>query len=42
MRSGRMLAEDEPSCLLTKYDQTVCLFIHLNKIINCKHEMKFF
>jgi hypothetical protein len=27
MRSGRMLAEDEPSRLLTKYNQPVCLFI---------------
>jgi len=27
MRNGRMLAEDEPSRLLTQYNQTVCLFI---------------
>ena len=27
MRSGRMLAEDEPSRLLTKYNQTVCFSI---------------
>jgi hypothetical protein len=34
MRSGRMLAEDEPSRLLTKYNQTVCFFLNLFKIIN--------
>ncbi len=26
MRSGRMLAEDQPSVLLNKYNQTVCLY----------------
>ncbi len=26
MRSGRMLAEDQPSILLNKYNQTVCLY----------------
>jgi hypothetical protein len=33
MRSGRMLAEDEPSLLLNKYNQTVCLFfLNINQL----------
>ena len=29
MRSGRMLAEDEPTKLLEKYQQNVCSIFHL-------------
>ena len=36
MRSGRMLAEDEPSRLLTKYNQTVGLFVYLYMMIYSK------
>ena len=41
MRNSRMLAEDEPSRLLTKYKQTVC-FIYLYKIIFFVNKTYFF
>jgi len=36
MRSGRLLAEDEPSLLLNKYNQIVCLFYFQIKSIKIK------
>ena len=31
MRSGRMLAEDEPARLLTQYNQTVCSSLDMHR-----------